>query len=229
MISRPDQSLPTHASLNVLPEVRDQGQLGSCTAHAGTSAASYLHLALGKPDPVFSPLALYAETRQLERTPLTEDSGCQVRSVFKAMHRHGVPLESEWPYDESKFNIDPPRAVDKEAMNHQAIKYLVCDGLNAIKHSIVDGYPVIGGFDCYDSMFTPEVDKSGLIPMPTAQDSLQGGHCIMFVAFDDTTRLVKFLNSWSKTWGQGGYGFLPYGFFNTGMASDFWTLRSQEM
>jgi len=228
-LMRADHTLPSHASIPVMPEVRDQGQLGSCTAHAGTSAASYLYLAQGKADPVFSPLALYAETRQLEGTPLTEDSGCQVRSVFKAMHRMGVPLEQEWPYDESKLSVDPPKVVDKEAMDHQAIKYLVCDNLNAIKHSIVDKFPAIGGFDCYDSMFTPAVDKTGDIPMPTQADSPQGGHCILFVAYDDALRKVMFLNSWTKNWGRHGFGFLPYGYFTAGLASDFWTLRSMEM
>lgn len=212
-----------------MPDIRDQGQIGSCTAHAGTSAASYLHLSLGRPDPVFSPLALYAMTRQLEGTPLTEDSGCQVRSVFKTMRRHGVPLETDWPYDESKFSEDPPRTVDQLALEHQAITYLVCDNLNAVKHSIVDQFPVIGGFDCYESMFTPEVDKTGVIPMPGEEDSLHGGHCVMFVAYDDSMRMVLFQNSWSKRWGRDGFGYLPYAFFNTGLASDFWTLRSQEM
>lgn len=227
--SRADFTLPSCASIPILPEVRDQGLIGSCTAHAGTSAASYLHLAMGKPDPVFSPLALYAMTRQLEGTPLREDSGCQVRSVFKAMRRFGVALERDWPYDESKHTVDPPRSVDLSALDHQAIKYLVCDGLAAVKHSIVDGFPVIGGFDCYASLSTREVNKSGIVPMPTDRDSLQGGHCVMFVAYDDSMRMVMFLNSWGKSWGLNGYGFLPYGFFNTNLATDFWTLRSQEM
>lgn len=221
--------LPTVAQVPVLPEVRDQGRIGSCTAHAGTTAASYLHMLEGKQDPVFSPLALYAMTRQLESTPLREDSGCMVRSVFRAMRRFGLALESTWPYIESKFNVDPPVNVDQEALDNQAITYLVCDDLTAIKHSIVDKYPVIGGFDCYDSMFTPEVDHTGIIPMPTDKDGLQGGHCVTFVAYDDSMRMVMFQNSWGKRWGRSGYGFLPYAYFRNGMATDFWTLRTKEM
>ena len=217
------------ASVPVLPEVRDQGRIGSCTAHSGTSAASYLHMLAGKSDPVFSPLALYAMTRQLEGTPLREDSGCQVRSVFRAMRRFGLALEATWPYNESKFNMDPPANVDKEALDNQAILYLVCDDLQAVKHSIADKYPVIGGFDCYESMFTPEVDKTGIIPMPGGDDGLQGGHCVMFVAYDDSTKTVMFQNSWSRRWGRDGYGFLPYAYFRNGMATDFWTLRTKEM
>lgn len=228
-MERADAMLPTQAQVPVMPEVRDQGRIGSCTAHAGTTAASYLHMLAGKPDPVFSPLALYAMTRQIEGTPLREDSGCQVRNVFKTMRRNGLALERTWPYVESKYNVDPPTNVDQEALDHQAILYLVCDDLTAIKHSINDKYPVIGGFDCYDSMFTPEVDRTGIIPVPTDQDGIQGSHCVMWVAYDDSTRTVMFQNSWGKGWGRDGYGFLPYAFFRNGMAADFWTLRTKEM
>jgi C1A family cysteine protease len=221
--------LPPKAVIPVLPPVRDQGQIGSCTANAGCEAAGYLHMIAGKPDPMFSRLDLYAATRGLEGTPLSEDSGCQVRDVFKTMKKYGVCLESTWPYVEAQFTHHPPRAAVVEAMSHQAIKYLACDNLTALKHSIVDKYPVIGGFECYSSMFSPTVDTTGVIQVPTAKDSLEGGHCILFVGYDDDARLVQFLNSWGPNWGQAGCGFLPYDYFTNGLASDFWTLRTEEM
>jgi len=34
------------------------------------------------------------------------------------------------------------------------------------------------------------------------------------IGYDDTVRLVKFKNSWSKWWGDHGYGYLPYQYIN---------------
>lgn len=222
--------LPAAARLDVLPPVRDQGQIGSCTANAGCAAAGYLHLIAGKSDPMFSRLDLYAATRELEGTPLSEDSGCQVRDVFRAMRKFGVCLESTWPYIEAKFSVAPPKAAAAEALKHQAVKYLVCETLMAVKQSLaVDKFPVIGGFTCYSSMFSAAVDATGVIPMPGARDSVEGGHCIMFVGYDDATQLVEFQNSWGTSWGKQGHGFLPYGYFQNDMASDFWTLRAEEV
>jgi C1A family cysteine protease len=221
--------LPPSAMIPVIPTVRDQGKIGSCTAHAGTEAMGYLCLMAGLPDPMFSRLDMYATTRELEGIPLDEDSGCQVRDVFRGLRKYGVCLESTWPYNEAKFNINPPRRAAVEALQHQAITYLACDGLAAVKHSIFDRYPVIGGFDCYNSLLSASVEHTGVIPVPTSGDKPEGGHCVLFIGYDDTSRLVAFLNSWGPNWGKNGIGFLPYEFFAEGMASDFWTLRTQEM
>ena len=42
--------------------------------------------------------------------------------------------------------------------------------------------------------------------------SLRGGHAICVVGYDDDTQLFKFKNSWSNSWGDNGYGYLPYEF-----------------
>jgi len=46
--------------------------------------------------------------------------------------------------------------------------------------------------------------------MPETDDEEVGGHAICVVGYDDKTQLFKFKNSWGKSWGRKGYGFLPY-------------------
>lgn len=211
-----------------MPKIRDQGNIGSCTAHSGVAVAGFLYSKItGKPDPLFSPLDLYATTRELQGTPLSEDSGCQVRDVLKAMRRYGVCYEKTWPYDPTKFSVMPPREAMSEAQRHKAISYYKCPTLAAIKASLAAGYPVIGGFTCFSSMFTPTIERTGDIPYPAITDVQEGGHCVTFVGYDDIKDVLEFQNSWGPTWGDNGFGTLPYRFVTNKLSADFWTLRSQ--
>lgn len=219
--------VPTHHTL----VTRRKGRIlisGNCTANAGCSAAGFLyHRETNKPDPLFSRLDLYAMTRELEGTPLSEDSGCQVRDVFKAMARWGVCFEHTWPYVEARFSQQPPRKAMVEALNHKAIVYLRCATLHDIKQSIADGYPAIGGFTCFESLESDSTSQTGDVPMPSPGEGEIGGHCVLFVGYDDATRMLTFQNSWGTSWGKTGYGRLPYGYVEQGLADDFWTVRRE--
>lgn len=227
--------LPSSASVRQIyqPPVRDQGELGSCTANAGSEAAGFMtHAETLKPDPMFSRLDLYAITRKLEGTPLSEDSGCQVRDVFKAMAKYGVCLESEWPYQPSYFSQLPPRTAMTDAMKHRAVQYLSCPTLQAIKSCIVAKFPAIGGFTCYESLQSSACSDTGKVPVPASTEKQIGGHCVYFDGYDDNADdgaggrgVLTFQNSWSEEWGADGCGQLPYWYLTNRQASDFWTLR----
>src|SRR5438874_2362585 len=47
--------------------------------------------------------------------------------------------------------------------------------------------------------------------------------------YDDTTHQFVFRNSWGKSWGKGGYAFMPYAYLlDSNLSDDFWTIRSIE-
>jgi C1A family cysteine protease len=176
---------------------------------------------------LFSRLDLYAMTRELEGTPLAEDSGCEVRDVFKAMARWGVCYERTWPYKVERFDRQPSRAAMVEGVRHRALRYLRCADLRDVRASIATGHPVIGGFQCYESLENAEVGSTGLVPVPSEAETAIGGHCVMFVGYDDAARTVEFQNSWGTGWGRAGYGYLPYEYFERALADDFWTIRGE--
>ena len=222
-------TLPKKSSVRGQPGLRveDQTTIGSCTCNSGTTAEEFALKKSGV-DIQLSRLWAYVQVRKLEGTPLTEDSGAQIRNVMKVLAKIGCPPEASWPHDVSKLSVDPPAALLAEAATHQVQLYYNCGSLRAIKASIAQGFPVVGGFAVPENMFSTECTKTGVIQHPTSTEGFEGGHAVLFTGYDDSTQLLEFLNSWSEGWGNGGYGYLPYSFVKEGLATDFWTIRRVE-
>lgn len=223
------QSIPAAADLTKLcPPVYDQGQLGSCTANAIAAAFQFDEMKQKAPDAsVPSRLFIYYGERAMEGT-VNEDSGAQIRDGIKVVASQGVCPESEWPYDVTKFKQKPPQKCFTDAKKFQAVTYqrLIQDQ-NTMKGCLAEGFPFVFGITVYQSMMSGTVAKNGVVPMPSTQEKVLGGHAILAVGFDDKTQRFKFRNSWGTTWGDKGYGYLPYAYLtDQNLASDFWTIRA---
>jgi C1A family cysteine protease len=219
-----------------MPPVYDQLQLGSCTANMGCEVLEFLE-AVGAPRVLFSRLYLYARTRQIEATPLSEDAGAQSRNVFKALARFGVCLEASWPYldDGVQFARNPPPECDDEAAHHKALFYYRCPSLRQIRGSLVQGFPIGFGFSVPESMLGAEAAATGIVHMPGRTEAIVGGHAVSAVGYDDTFAIdgevgaLLCRNSWGAGWGLGGNFWLPYGYWDRALADDAWTLRRAQV
>ena len=224
--------------------IEDQGQLGSCTAHAGTALYEYYERrAFGKYIDG-SRLFLYKATRNL--LGWKGDDGANLRTTMAAMALFGVVPEKYWPYVEAKYNDEPSAFLYSYAQNYQALLYYRLDGIGVTKQQLLDkikdhlrkGLPMIFGFTCYSSI---NLADSGKIPFPDKDENVEGGHAVMAVGFDDdivivnpgnkaisTTGAILIRNSWSVDWGERGYGWLPYQYVLQGIADDWWSLTKAE-
>ncbi len=64
------------------------------------------------------------------------------------------------------------------------------------------------------------------MPLPQPQEAMLGGHAIAIVGYDDSKQMFTFQNSWGSSWGDKGFGYLPYSYLtNPQLSSDFWTVR----
>lgn len=218
--------------------IENQGSIGACTAHAGVGLMEYFERRSTGKHIDASRLFLYKVTRNL--LGWTGDDGAYLRDTMKAMVLFGVPPEKHWPYRVTHFNDEPTAFLYSFAQNYQAIKYYRLDPpgtapdqrLRMIRQYLAAGLPSMFGFSVYSSI--PALGEGGDIPFPREGDSLDGGHAVVAVGYDDARKIGKskgallIRNSWGTGWGENGYGWLPYDYVLSGLADDFWSLVKQE-
>ena len=226
--------------------VEDQGRIGSCTAHAGVGIIEYYEKKSFGRHIDASRLFLYKVTRNLMK--MKGDIGGYLRTTMGAMVLFGVPPEDHWPYndDEKEFDKEPPAFCYAFAQNYQTMKYFRHDPpkegagsiLKKVKTYLAVGHPAMFGFTVYNSV--EQAEKTGRIPFPSPKERIEGGHAIVAIGYNDkmkiknkygrieTTGALLIRNSWGKSWGEEGYGWLPYEYVLKGLAEDFWSILKKE-
>jgi len=220
--------LPPSVDLSsIVPEVLDQEQEGSCTAHALSMAQRIARIKQGLPDFKVSRQFLYWNERFIEGTT-DQDAGAEIRDGAKVLATLGIPRESFWPYEQSNMFLKPSDDAFKNAVQDEIKVYMtVAQTESEFKTCLAEGYPIVFGTTLYEAFESPEVASHGLVPDPGPNDKQIGGHAILCVGYNDITRRFKVLNSWGKDWGDKGYCYFTYDYLlNSSLTSDCWTLRS---
>lgn len=223
--------------------IEDQESLGSCTAQAGVGLMEFFQIYIYGRHIDASRLFLYKATRNLLNW--SGDTGAYLRSTMGAMRLFGAPPEKYWPYDIATFDDEPPAFCYAFAEDYEATDYYRLDPagedptivLDTIKEHLAAHIPSMFGFPVYDSMYEA---ANGEIPFPSQNDQSLGGHAVMAVGYDDkkvithpytaqqTTGAILVRNSWGESWGEYGYGWIPYEFILRQMAVDWWVLFDAE-
>ena len=208
--------------------VRDQGQLGSCTGFAiAVGMREFLLNKQGAPFVQLSPLYVYYEERLREHT-VSQDAGAQPRDGFKVLAKLGCAPESDDVYDITKFTQPPSKQAVQDAANYKIAAYHRLVGQAAMQACLAGGNGFVMGFTVFESFESDAVAKTGKMPMPAANEQTLGGHAVFCAGYQTDASVAGggffiIKNSWSTSWGDQGYFYMPFAYIRPDWVSDAWT------
>lgn len=217
MLSRASLSLPTFSDTRVsCGPIKNQGELGSCTGHAFSSAMEWIFRKYLNKQPILSPLYLYAQ-ELINDGNFPNDDGSNGNTGCAVVTSVGCCEDSLYP-DASQKIVQPTALQSTNAALYKMGAY---HGLtsSSVALSILGDpvpWPVEVGFTVYSSFESDDVATSGIYN-PQSGEGVLGGHEVLMVGYDmgatptlrpascPPSALIQ--NSWGEGWGWNGSGF----------------------
>jgi C1A family cysteine protease len=204
-----------------LPEVFDQGDLGSCVENSWCATMSYLEMKESNSKMLFSRLFMYYNVRG--GAPV--DNGSTIRDAIKNIALMGLCTEDLWPYDLHDWMVKPPDKCYAQAITRKDIQYARLETLDDMLNCLASGFPVVYGMSLYES-FNHVTRDNPVLPLPKNGETMIGGHALTLVGYDAKDKLFLVRNSWGTRFGVDGYFYIPFDYVcDPSLADDFWTCR----
>lgn len=190
----------------LLPPARDQGQRGTCVAFAVTAAHEVARADGAGVEEDLSEEALFWGCKLIDGN---WNSGTRFASAAAALAATGQPLEAIWPYEPRRRSGTPykPAGIPGEDWHKSGMGQASVD-LASVRVAVDAGRPVVLGLTVFDTLYAPSA--AGRIDAPPAGSPSRGGHAVLAVGHDAGALLIR--NSWGRSWGLGGYGWLSNGY-----------------
>lgn len=205
----------------------DQLELGSCTANAYAGAVEYDALLNGVHFGTPSRLAIYYGER-LREGSVNYDAGAEGHDAFKDGRKYGVGPETLWAYDIEKFRNEPSRGYLDSRTSHKVLDYRhPAQAEGAFKRILSNDQTIAFGFTVYESFESEEAADTGVIPLPSRNEQVIGGHEVLLIGYKvyKGTQYALCRNSWGTDWGQSGYFLMQWKYIlDPKLASDFRTI-----
>ncbi|MBL8991939.1 MAG: C1 family peptidase [Spirochaetia bacterium] len=206
-------ALPAQVDLSSnFPPVGNQGNQGSCVGWAtgyalktcqeereeGWNASLKEH--------EFSPSWVYNQING------GQDQGALISDALALIVKKGADTLNHFSYSDSDYRKKPDPNSFARAAHFRASRWAsLLNDAAKIKKYLSQGKALVIGIDVYQEFMS-------LSPARPVYDSIRsgknyGGHALCVVGYDDSRKAFKVINSWGKTWGVNGYGFISYSFF----------------
>jgi len=198
-----------------LPEIGNQGDLGSCVGWATTYYAFTMvkRIEHGIDYPVFSPLSTYNRYCYMDKKPALQ-GGAHFIPCLNLLMKKGSPTVKDYTLPYGAMD------ADKTIYQDRLIGYeeLQTNNAEQIKYALIQNRPVVIGIKVQKnslgySLSPNFLTSQGVIEMDAFLQSNQSGlHAMVIVAYDDTLDggSFKVVNSYGKEWGDKGFCWIRY-------------------
>ena len=155
--------------------IKDQGEEGSCTGHAFSSAREWIARKYEKSSPILSPQCLYAE-ELLASNDFPKDEGAMPRTGCQVLTALGCCETALYPYVTGEITKPTPEQI-ANALKYKTGAYHRIVSMSDLLRCVADAtpWPVAVGFTVYDSFMSDEVAETGIMPVPKLGEQQQGG------------------------------------------------------
>lgn len=208
--------IPKEYKLPFVMPVLDQGNVGSCVAHAICTAYGYgeMQLGLKEKGTDYSRGYLYGNRDDDQY----QGEGMMPREALKNLHNYGDVLFEDFPYNMpykyicAKIHDIGRSKLAKLAEQNKIESYFSIHTRTTIQQSLIDTGAVIIYVPIFNDEFT-----SDLVAPEEKEPKCTGAHEMCVVGWDETGWLVQ--NSWSEDWGVDGVGHVAFDY----PGLDFWS------
>jgi hypothetical protein len=206
-------SLPAAVDLSAkMPSVGDQGAEGSCVAWA----TAYAMRGYEAREDVWSasapkstdPTLNFSASFVYNQVNGGRDAGTSIPAALNLLQQKGAATLADMPYVAGQYTTQPSAAAVADAAHYKLASYgyIAPTDLTSMKVQLAAGIPVMLAIKVYSNFFSLGANQV----YTGVAGTLEGGHAVSIVGYDDTKQAVEIINSWGPYWGTAGYGWISY-------------------
>ena len=210
---------PSSFPITTLGSILNQGYLGSCVSNAFAfciNTQTINHFSISR-------LYHYLICRIIQNSSIDQDDGTTIRTGCQSIAKWGAVSENTNPYYINNFSKFPSLSILQSAKFFKKFTYtFITQDLTSLKMCIYTyKVPIIFGIMIYSSFYN--TGSNGIVPTPNiTKDTLEGGHCMNIIGYDDVKKWFICVNSWGKSFGNNGKCYISYSYIlNSDLAGDF--------
>jgi C1A family cysteine protease len=208
--------------------VRDQGQRGTCVAHAVTALREHLAFRETGQLPDLSEQFLFWATKTRTADPMPNADGTWIRYAVEALKNDGACQESDWPYNgtpmfgnvtQSSPGVPTPTAISNaKSFQHTAATYASAvpgNGATRVLQELRSCRPVAVSLPVFADPLRPNGHNwnspvgvlYGRVLDPPPTSVVVGGHAVCITGFvrdpeEPSGGYFVIRNSWDRSWGK---------------------------
>ena len=203
--------LPARFDLSTdMPAVGNQGMQNSCVGWATAYALkAYQEKQDLKQSLQFSPAFIYNQINS------GRDGGSKFIDALNILSQEGAALWRDMPYSETDYLTQPTADIKLKARPYGIIAWQQVNvrDYKEVKMQVGAGNPVVFAIMTDEGFKRAEKNSQGEYIWISKTGNDVGGHAMIVVGYDDSKNAFKVMNSWGSGWGNNGYCWIDYKFF----------------